>query len=721
MAKRYSLLSFGSGIELLHFLSDLTQKVSLRSLPDPHLRIDSSNQKLLLIVENTAQDRNREISTAFKILSTSYLESTGYDPSVDDKPGVGSPLNEAIIGLFWSSLKTRADAIFPQDAKEFLLVSKEPIEPQAARQFEQLTFHPTKTRWLFSPPYRITQVLHDLDRVSTFPSLIAADCLPDIHLCVSNNSLAGKKFFLPFQIAISDQLLAYLSRLIENAPEWFGLPGQSAQRSGVLVLLGTTDRMAQGMSATLIHFFESDLIDGSEIAPSPQNLINAQILNLTNSREAMQNLQTAIAESEPCVGYELALYNTKASEEIEIERQRLEEKKQEIEWRLAEIEEMTQTRPILLRFTQAQLPALADVLRRLPEKLLGADPTKERMNHRPAVPNQPRRLLQQDCLLYGHQYNREHPSGLHFLCIPPQLASRVELYPLLAWEFEGEPAMRYWMDPSWARYYYEGKPDNCLIFTPYGQALFPPMHVWQPDDQSKYVRDLMSKWFHGVGGAQKLPEHPIYLFEKADKVEGGIYISVIDANAFVPLKTRLEWLNTNLTFLDEFDALKVGEFVPLLEKYLLHRIISEEVQASYALSQEEFAQAALRAAEEIAVQTNELTKAVTDRMQAILNESQTTIGQARELNQTVKSIKTAYAQMTHLVEQVEQMQQKVVEDEKSAQNRLADLMKKVDNVIRKANETRQTAENRLDQTLNNLRSRRRELRDMLSRVNPWRD
>jgi hypothetical protein len=127
----------------------------------------------------------------------------------------------------------------------------------------------------------------------------------------------------------------------------------------------------------------------------------------------------------------------------------------------------------------------------------------------------------------------------------------MEANPVPVMEGVAGSRMRYQVDPLWAQYYLSHS-SGSLVFVPEGCTLYPPMHDWEMENPDDYLRNIMGHWFHGKHGVPDIPQKPIYIFDGEARPGRKISISVLDREAFVPLKQKLGWINDNLMVLESY-------------------------------------------------------------------------------------------------------------------------------------------------------------------------
>jgi len=164
-----------------------------------------------------------------------------------------------------------------------------------------------------------------------------------------------------------------------------------------------------------------DFIDETAITPPVSDYAQIQVFDLKSTPQAREQLAEAIKNAKPEVGYKLELRKGHQLEKADADRLSIMEKLIELENKLAYLNSVSQPKPLLLRFTQHQLPALADAIRSFP-------------------PNDVRKGY----ILYAFQATNSNPLGWHYLWFDPSATIMTEPYPAWRWTKldSSQPALR---------------------------------------------------------------------------------------------------------------------------------------------------------------------------------------------------------------------------------------------------------------------------------------
>jgi len=565
-----------------------------------------------------------------------------YDPLVNNFMALGlgramaEPLPEKNYALAqclaWLLLNAPAEADFPPDRVDEHLVVARHLEALRVKDiFEHLAFHATAVRVAAaertSGRAYFYHVRDDQARRSSLQATIAGDLLEGTAV-LQGFRVEPFTVFLPPGANPSQNALEGFARLFRYAPQVFGI-SKLIRNSGPLAALigqpasGETRERRQRME--LLYLGRLTFHHQVEMGPLPA-VSDLQIHDLQDSGEALAKLQTDMRSARPKIGYRLALQPLGVSASYEIERRRLHERMAELEYKLAYLDSLEQPRPTLLRFSPKQLPAMADLLRGFPV-----------------------RVLQEGLIKYGFQSTTKQGGGWHYLLYEARDAVMQDLDPLVFWEDLDEPPMRFWLDPFWARYYH-GRGPSALVFVPEGMGLFPAMHDWEPATMDHYLRRSMSLWFGKGGRKVTLPDQPIYLFDQVPNSEEPIRVAVLDREAFEPLHTQLDWLNDNLLLVEELGLARVmSEMADTLRTQALASNVRE--QARGALTQ--FEVTAREASESMARRMASLTQILSEETERLAKDTFETGEEMGRLDEGLRKLTRVKKDMNQVAETTE--------------------------------------------------------------------
>lgn len=417
--------------------------------------------------------------------------------------------------------------------------------------------------------------------------------------------------FLPPGMAPADDTLAAFCGLVHAAPGLFvDAPGQAAVVSNLLFAV-TGAPLDKLLYLGGLTFYPPP-------TPVPEEL-TGEFVSLRDSPTAVAELAERIANAQPEWGYRLDLRRVAIYTDLDLRQMRMEQLAEQIarlEIELANLESQQAPRPRLLRFTPRQLPALADYLRGFPP-----------------------RALQSAQILYAYQaYAFDPDAGAHYLYVPPEAGSRMEIDPTPLWGHLDPPGMTFWYDPFWA-HDYSGPSAASEVFVPEGTALFPPMHDWSPESMDHYLRDNAVRWFHGQLEVEHIPARPLYLFDRTAPGDEGITLQVLDRAAFVPLTTRMGWMNDNLIPLHAWPD--VQAFWTRIADDSARQMLAAAIAGRADEAVELYTAAASTTSETIASESDDLMAALNTEMDALLEQVTGTGKGIAELTRKLNELQAA--------------------------------------------------------------------------------
>ena len=572
------------------------------SWPDPNALRPRPSDKV---------EREQALQVAVEVYSR-VMRRQPHLPTAPPEPGM-----ELGAGAAW--LLTHSVSANPaqRNEDEYLLLARAKMGEEAAKVLNMLRGIATSVRVADSEAGRNTShyfvhVLDDPNRRGLFRGTVAGQAYGgwSVLVCYTH---AGQKVFLPAEFSPGVSTLEHFCRLATAVPELFGSDSKAPSLHELLIAI---DRVASEEGSTSLghgvwYLGHLSFVSWVTLTPTIADQTEFEICHLKGSPTALSELRARIEAVRPYWGYRLDLRRTDSAPVIQDEQRQITEQIVRLEYRLAYLKSLEAPRPRLLRFTQRQLPALADIIRCYPQ-----------------------RTLNDGLIKYGYQATDLDPQGLHFLYIPPESKGMVELDPVGLWEHLDTQPMSFWLDPFWARDYY--RPANqSLIFVPEGMALFPPMHDWDVESMDAYIRECMGRWFHGQINVADLPARPIYIFDSAGKSDDSIRISVLDQDALQPLRTRLGWLNDNLV---PIHALEMEPFIAKMADGLTRQELADAVAAKAVEAEDSFKGVAHTTNKTIAEVTETLTQTVTAEIESVIQETKRTAGKVADLNKKLRSL-----------------------------------------------------------------------------------
>jgi hypothetical protein len=599
------------------------------------------------------------------------------------------PLDQALAFLLLYS-GSEGDPAVPEGG-EHLLLARHLTCTQFASLFEDLRFHGTNmvvAEWLddHALPSYAFHIRDDVTRRSSLQSFEAGGGLDGVVRLAAFRA-SHHLVFLPLQYAPSRQALQAFCTLAVTVPGLLRLSrtADKAERLVAITLSASQTGQPTGTTYPLAHL---DFIRQAQLVPSATAYASLEMHDLHASAEALQTLRAAIMQAQPHVGYRLELRPGYRVDGVEVERLRMRQQLAELDQKLSYMNSLQEARPVLLRFTQRQLPALADAIRCFPPADINAG------------------LIQ-----YGFQATDDGHGAWHYLFFDPRATVMTEPYPEVRWERLDDSPRRFWLDPSWARYYHDQAHGNtCLVFVPEGTALFPTLHSWGPDDMDKYMREVMGSWFHGHAGVQAIPEHPIYLFDGVPQPDAPVRVQVLDRAAFQPLHLMLGWLNDHLCLLDTLD---VHTIIEQMATSVRREALATQMERNAQDAEARFTAMADRARDTIVAEATELTTVLTSELTSLATQARETHqqitvlhGQLRFAEEVLQSLQTTQQQLAEVLTDSAALGEKYSKE-------FQEHLKQINQAITTANNTHSTVTRQVEAAIDRLLQTRERLRDKL--------
>ena len=530
---------------------------------------------------------------------------------------------------------------------ECLLLAQGISPERAARIFEDARFDATSVRTLVAVDERqpdgavyLFHVRDDRGRRSTFQGALTGEWFSDCALLACFDAGGGAKVFLPAELAPGRPELEAFRDLVRALPLVTGASsgaanGNRPDHDERLVAVYPRQPDAGDSHYAVAYLGGLQFRDQVDLQPR-RRAATYEVVDLRASAAVEATLRDVIERSGTGVGYRLELRPTEFTEQPEEgELTRLDQEVFDLELRRAALRSISPQKPFLFRFSQEQLPGLADVLRAYPP-----------------------RVLQEGGLQYafqpaagarGGETVRGERSGLHFVLVDPAQAGAM-MEKLRFPEFSlGGPTMRFWLDPYWARYYLD-EHGECLVFVPYGTALFPSMHDWDTGEMQEYLRFAVRRWFAGNEPAGGLPERAVYIFDGVPRANALLHVTVLDRDGFCPLRQRIGWINTNLEAMrpdtDVEDV--IGRIADARTRAAVVHVIAERTSAAEAA----FDRTVVDANAHVAARLAELLDALTGEMQSLVDRAQRTTADVVRLKTRLRDLDTTRLDMRRLDSEV---------------------------------------------------------------------
>ncbi len=560
---------------------------------------------------------------------------------------------------------------------EYLVVAPQMTKEQVTALFTRLSLHATHTRAAGVKAGKGSRyffyVKDDHQRRSSFLSLAAGEALGGSRL-LQAFPVGEFIFFFPHDAAPGTVELDHFCRFLQAGPY---LLGKEKLEKGLVAAVCRWPR-TQTRDNTIVEFLYLGGLtfygQSTFTRPAPDAL-QFRYVDLSQTPVSLETLKTDLQAVAPQTGYRLELRSTRYLESTKVDR--LYEEKARVEYQLAYLESVSQPRPVLYRFTQRQLPALADVLRNFSMK-----------------------VLHNGSLKYGFQATPHEPAGCHYILVEPGDAAMSGLDPLPLWEDLDTPPMRFRLDPSWARYYHD-QSGACLVFVPEGCSLFPAMHDWDRRSMDRYLRETLQQWFEGQSQTQSIPEYPIYIYDGSPQPGSPIRISVLDLESFKPLHTRLGWLNDNLTVLN---TVGIEEFITKMSMDITWQQLYRQLMKDADQIQKDFETAAVDSARKMAGILHEMTSSLTDEINRAVESTFQMISQVKKLDQQLKQWENVCAGMKRVLADVDKTKEQAIQETVKTNSEFYTMVTQIDHEINTTQKKREEIQNKIAAEMEQLKT-----------------
>ncbi len=651
-----------------------------------------------VMTEKGSKKEKQARKQAFDVLINTYhLATNGRMPKRSQVAGEFMSLSKGVLRLLLNSDCASGDQQAEAAQDEYLVIGHKLDKKRALAVFEEIRFQATSLRVAAKNSKMgilyLFHVLDDQDRLSSFQSAGVGNLFSDCHILNGFISNGGRVFLHP---ALNPEKKAFdfFCRILKKAPRVFNMES-AISGDGLMAAIDqwpAKEEIKDKAANRFLFFNLSGVFFSSqaEFTPGVSHYADFEFHDLSRTEDALDNLRSAMEEAKPYIGYRLELRSTRHLETAEKERDLLQEELINLEYKLAYLDSIAQPRPVLLRFTQAQLHVLADVLRSYPQQ-----------------------IIQSGHIKYGFQATENNPEGLHYLLVDPAMAVKNELDPLLWWLNPGGQAVQFRLDPFWARYYHS--PDNkYLLFVPDGAALSPSMHGWNQESMDTYLRDIMKTWYHGKHGVPVIPGKPIYIFEGDTGSDADIHISILDHDQFQPLRERLGWLNDNL---DIIQAVEKEELVREVAQDITGQRLAEYFRDKAAEAEAAFEAAAQETGNRIASRLDDMTEILTEEISRVVKEVQKTTGEILELRRQLEKYTGVRYEMEQGVKQAEDRKNEVRKNREELYKEMVRLETRVvQPALSAAEKTREKIEQEVSAEIDRLRDIRNKLRKKLFKL-----
>lgn len=669
--------------EALRLLAQATATAGVEGLEEVRLQTwtppeTPSELRVNLAIPNLRQKHKAGQLKFYQMLDGEYRKLQIGDVVEQPLPQSAESLRAKIPALL------RASAYNDRPARrleqEYLIVVPAVDMKQAAEILVYLSLRATTVSVAPMVPHELPQPLHifrvldDQQRDSAFRSMIQSEIISPL---LVGYEAGDRVFFADTTKAPGSETLRAFAELVRNAPTLLGYSETQNQVSARAKhpLAALVEWPGATPVLELLNLAGLRFINQVAVEPHPLRYSMVIVSDLRNSPGDEQKLREAVNVAalniSYQVGYTLTLKDVREPTVLDLQRERarLQTLKEDLENRLEYLDSIEAPRPFLLRFTEEQLPALGEY-----------------------VGSFAMRVIEAGLIRYASQSLEVDGAGMHFLLIDPTVAYKEKVDPLPAWRTSADPPSLYWLDPYWARYYH-GRGES-LVFVPRETYLSPMMHPPSANAIDAYLRAIVGQWFANRGeNAPKVPKHPLYMFEPAGGSRRQLTIRILDADAFVPLKQKLDWINTNL-YLQEArqggDVILQRIVAEMSSRDVLEIIDREAEHRKHALDRT-LQQSTMR----VAGATGMVSNVLSATLQSVLQESKTTREAIATAQAELQRLIATQAEINATLHNVNQAISAADNTVTQATATTEDLRKRVEDELHKAETARADAERKI--------------------------
>lgn len=515
------------------FLRALSPHFALAARHDLRLRLDVEGNLVAMFPVPEAPEDPRaflgHLSVAFVAGGRSSAEIDTLTAQSRDISGEPFLL-DGVLGWIWLQLAPLA----PEDAgpaeTRLRAVLAEPMG--GAEAFAALVRRSRDAHFVSGPAVTLLDLDSDPERGATLDALRASG-LPDGTTLLTGHSVAGQSLWLPEGLDFPAERLAEVAALLLALTDTGLLPPGGALHllpdgsDGCRAILLPPDAPSPAAEPTLAEVEE--LAAAIDPALEPDQLgppLRFSVLSLSPDAEAQQALNARLNDRRFPMGYRISLAPlglvSRSDEDIERLRAEIEER----EARIALIQALGRPQLRLLRFTDAQLPALVDGLRKMP-----------------------RALREDRGLLYAATHAAGRPEPVHYVLYDPDRVQFDGRLPEIYWRAETEDQpITFWLDPH-AEDARNDNPDEPRVFVPQSMHILPCMDSFGGRLTGTLQLVLGNLFADGSAVLTAPGAQPAFVFSTLGPGGAGkdeIGADLIDLARFQPLKISLRWINEHI-------------------------------------------------------------------------------------------------------------------------------------------------------------------------------
>lgn len=517
------------------FLRALAPHFALLATHDLRLRLEAQGRLVVLLPQGAdavALDSVRgRLAQAFVAAGRAANELDNLplqQRDLADEPA----LAETVLAFIWQLTVTRPRAAPHMDDADTTaqplraIITTAPATAHASA-FAAITRRSRDARFLAGDgPVTLLDLDHDPSRGATLEGLRASG-LPQGVCLLRRHSMAAMSIWLPEDKAFAGQDLDLVSELLNGLAD-----------AGVLSRAGDLHFLADAAGAGQLIWLPPDpaapaslteaavlaeTIDGPGLADDLGPALRFSRLTVTPDAAAQQTLNATLNDRRFPLGYRISLAPIPAISRSDDDIEQLRAEIEEREARIALIQALGRSQLRLLRFSNAQLPALVDGLRKMP-----------------------RALREEAGLFYAATHAADRAEPVHYIYYDPERVQFDGMLPEFYWRAVTEDSpIAFWLDPH-AEEARDGNPAEPMVFVPQGARIVPYIDSFG-SSVSGTLRLVLGNLFADGSAVLDVPgARPAFVFGGNTAGRDEIAVDLIDLNSFAPLRLSLRWINEHI-------------------------------------------------------------------------------------------------------------------------------------------------------------------------------
>ncbi len=512
------------------FLLALAPHFALAAQMDLRLRLDPGGSLLVVlpnrldaVTDDMAALRGR-LAQAFEAAGRLASELEGLPPQSRDLQDEPS-LKEGVLAFLWSRVSETVPDMPELAEPTAIRAVLEASDDARAAAFAAIARRARDVRFMAGDD-AVTLLEFDDDPVrgAALAGLRAAG-LPAGLTVLRRHGIAIMSLWLPEDRAFAAQDRVIVSellngladaKLLDRNQELHFVPGANDEYRA-FVLSGESSAALTAVETLTGTITNAELPD--ETGPA----LRMQVLHLRPDAEAQQDLNRRLNDRRFPLGYRISLdvIRDRSINEDNIERLRAEIDEREAQ--IALIQALGRPQLRLLRFSDAQLPALVDGLRRMP-----------------------RALRENAGLKYAASHAADRAEPAHFVLYNPDQVQFDGVLPEFYWRaLSDDHPIGFWLDPH-AEEARASAPDEPMVFVPHGQRILPYIDSFG-SSVSRTLRQVLGNLFADASAVlDDSKAQPAFVFSHLAGGRDEIGVELVDLARFAPLTLSLRWINEHI-------------------------------------------------------------------------------------------------------------------------------------------------------------------------------